>query len=102
MTNHTGLGMNLRRFLPSKFKMNSKKCLLFRAYNVCSSYLSLHNELTFLTSYFIKNCFSNNTLSNQIKKFLHKQYIRIPKLPNVIKEILYFKFPYCLTGDHID
>ena len=75
--------------------MNSIKCLLFGAYNICSSYLSLHNELTFLTSYFIKNSFSNNSVSNQIKKFLHKQYSSIPKLPTVSKEIIYLKFPYC-------
>ena len=70
--------------------MNSIKCLLFWAYNICSSYLSFHIELTFLTSYF-----SNNTVSNQIKKFLHKQYSCIPKLPTVSKEIIYLKLSYC-------
>lgn len=94
-TTHTGLGMNFKSFLPINFKINSIKCLLFRAYNICSSYLSFHNETSFLKSYFIKNGYPINIIDNQIKNFLNKQYSNIPKLSSASRDIIYFKFPYC-------
>ena len=92
---HTGLGMNFKSFLPVIFKINTIKCLLFRAYNICSSYSSFHNEITFLISFFTKNGFPINIINNQIRKFLDKQYYNFPKPSTVNRDTIFFKFPYC-------
>jgi len=43
----SGLGLSFFSFCPFRFKINVLKNLLFRAFNICSSYNLFHNELTF-------------------------------------------------------
>ena len=53
----TGLGLNFYSFCSFKFKLNSCKTLLHRAYNICSDWTKFHSEMTFLTEYFGDNCY---------------------------------------------
>ena len=48
----TGLGISFFSFCQLRFKTNAIKTLLHRAYNVCSTYYSLHNEFLFLKNFF--------------------------------------------------
>ena len=66
----TGLETSFYSFCEFRFKLNSIKTLLFRAFGVCSSYFNLHEEFSFLLCYFRNNGFCTNFLRKQINNFL--------------------------------
>jgi len=69
----TGMGTSFFSYTPFIYKINSIKTLICRAYNVCSSYISLHNEFEFLRNFFCGNGFPRSIVDNQIRKFLDRQ-----------------------------
>ena len=44
----SGVYMNYNSFLPTKYKNGLLHTLLFRAHNICSSYITLHKEIELL------------------------------------------------------
>ena len=66
----TGLTMSFFSFCCKRFKLNSVKTLIFRAYNICSSYTSLHLEFQFLVDMFFQNGYPKSLIQNTINKFL--------------------------------
>ena len=70
----TGLGSSFYSFCPINFKINAIKTLLYRAYNVCSNYSFLHEEFSFLTSFFRDNGYCSFFVQNFIKKFMDRKY----------------------------
>ena len=68
----TGLGINFLSFVPEQFKTNAIKTLLYRCYNICSDWMAIHNELTFLTQFFQNNNFPHFLILRYIKSFLNK------------------------------
>ena len=51
----SGHGLSFFSFCTFRFKLNSIKTFLHRAYNICSSYVSLDSEFNFLRQYFQNN-----------------------------------------------
>ena len=51
----SGQGLSFFSFCTFRFKLNSIKTLLHRAYNICSSYVSQDSEFNFLRQYFKNN-----------------------------------------------
>ena len=94
----TGLGLNFYSFSSFKFKLNSCKTLLHRAYNICSDWAKFHSEMLFLTEYFGKNCYPPFILSNAIKKFLDNVFKPPAKFCTVPRKQLYISLPY--MGNH--
>jgi hypothetical protein len=70
----TGLGMSFYSFCPYKFKFNSVRTLLSRAFKVCSNYVSLHDEFQFLKNFFKSNGYASCFIERQISSFLDKIY----------------------------
>ena len=58
----SGLGLSYFSFCSFRFKINAIKSLLYRAFNVCSDYFTLHNEFEFLKSYFTTVSYTHLTL----------------------------------------
>ena len=56
------------------FKINAIKTLLYRAFNVCTNYSYLHDEFSFLTSFFRNNGYCSYFVQNYIKKFMDRKY----------------------------
>ena len=75
---YTGLGLSFLSFVPEQFKINAIKTLLYRCYNICSNWESIHNELTFLTNFFQNNNFPLFLIHDNIKTFLNKTFSTVP------------------------
>ena len=89
------LGLHYLSFLPPIYKINSIKTLLTRGYNVCSSWLAFHNEITFLRDYFLCNGYPAQLVDRTIKTFLNDKHTPPPPpVTTVNKDVRYFKLPY--------
>ena len=90
----SGLGTSFFSHCPTIFKVNAIRTLIFRAYEICTSYLCFHDELEFLQRFFSDNGFPSNLVHSEIKKFLDKIYR--PKIPTLtVPEMgFYVKMPY--------
>ena len=66
----TGLGTSFFSFECIKFKLNSIKTLLPRAYKICSDFVDFHDEFIFHTEYFKCNSYPETLLNSHFKKFL--------------------------------
>ena len=65
----SGVYLNLTSFLPMDYKKGLIHNLLFRAYNICADYVTLHNEIEFLKSMWQRNSFPLFFIDSCIKKF---------------------------------
>ena len=90
----TGLGLNFFSFLPISYKINSIKTLFNRAYNICSSYESLHNEIVKLTDYFVSNSYPLKLIESTFFECLNKSRQPNLKQSTVPKLVKYIKLPY--------
>ena len=90
----TGQGLNWFSFCPSIYKYNSIKTLLNRAYNLSSSYLSLHHEIEFLKSYFKNNNYPLDKYFSIVKSFLYSKTNKKPSFHVAPKLIKYIKIPF--------
>ena len=90
----TGLGTSFFSFCTFRFKINSIKTLLHRAFNVSSSFANLHIEFSFLKSFFYNNGFPSQLIESCIHKFLSSKYDRNPTVSSAPKRQLFLSFPY--------
>ena len=90
----TGLGTNFCSFCQYLFEVNAIKTLIYRAYNICSTYKAFHNKIQFLVKYFCSNCFPEKLVLSEIRKFLCNVYNTKPKLTTVPKQKKYVTLPY--------
>jgi hypothetical protein len=90
----SGLGLSFYSFCTSRFKINSVKTLLSRAFRVCSSYVFLHDEFVFLKEFFRNNGYSSFLIDKLISNILSKRYDppSITFGPSLRK--IYLSFPY--------
>ena len=63
----TGLGLNFLSCTPMLYKINTIKALIYRAYNLNSTFTLFHKEITFLLNYFKSNNFPLYIVYSQIK-----------------------------------
>ena len=70
----TGLGTNFHSFLCSRFKINSLKTLIYRAYHISSSYVNFDTEINFLRKFFYNNGYPSYLFDNHLNSFLNKIY----------------------------
>ena len=91
---HTGLGTHFTSFIPHSFKTNIIHTLLHRAYVTCSSWLSIHEEVTYLVRYFQQNGYPLNLIYRHINHFFSKLHYTAPAVPTVPKDKLYVSLPY--------
>ena len=94
----TGLGMSFFSFIPHIYKLSVIKTLLYRAYNLSSTYQLFDKEVNFLRQFFNSNGFPDHIFYSTVKQFLNKIFsekrspqILVPKLPIFVK-IPYFGY----------
>ena len=90
----TGLGSHYLSIEPILYKINTVRTMLFRAYNLSSSYLNFNNEINFLKNYFQDNGFPDDMFYKYVKRFLDKIYCPTPAMTTVKKHTIYVSFPY--------
>ena len=91
---YTGLGLSWLSFVPEQFKINAIKTLLYRCYNICSDWQSIHLELEFLTTFFQNNSYPKFHILNNIKSFLNKTFSSSPSVKIDKSLIHYIVLPY--------
>lgn len=70
---HTGLYTNWYSFTPRKYKINLVKCLLFRAWNICSNATLFKEDCKVIKTNLMKNQFPEKLLDSIITNFVSKQ-----------------------------
>jgi len=90
----TGLGLHYLSYIPHIYKLNNLTTLINRAYNICSTWTSFHEEASFLKEYFASNGYPSYLFYKALRNFLgHKFYLK-PATTTVNKDIKYIKLPY--------
>ena len=90
----TGLGQNFFSHSPLSFKINSCKTLLSRAFSLSSSWLKFHEEVSFLKTYFTKNCYPAFVFEKQLRNFLSNMFRPKPLISTVPKMTMYVSLPF--------
>ena len=72
----SGVYLNFNSFLPMGYKKGLIHNLLFRAYDICAEYVTLHNTIEFLRSIWQRNSFPLFFIDNCTKNFLDKLFIK--------------------------
>ena len=90
----TGLGLKFNSFVPDSYKRNLVKCLIDRAYKLCSTYPIFTAELQNLRKYFIQNNYPARLLEKLFRGKIEE--INSPNSPNatVSKKLIFWKVPY--------
>lgn len=88
----TNLILNFKSFCPLNYKLGLIKCLLFRAYKICSTWTNFHVELTTLHNIFSMNAYPSSLFHKISHSFLHKTISNKQPLPKQDK-----LFDYTLT-----
>ena len=70
----TGIYLNWYSLTSRKFKLNLVKCLLDRAWKICTSYELFHKEVQNLKYLLCKNDYPIEIVDNIIEKFIEKKY----------------------------
>ena len=60
--------------MPHQFKRGLVRCLIHRAWKICSSYENFHRELEFLKSVLAANGYPSNFVDSCIQKYLQRKY----------------------------
>ena len=95
----TGLGVNFLSECYTKYKINSIKTLVYRAYNLSSSFLNFHLEIEVLRNYFKENGFNANIFYRIVNSFLSSRYqTNKEKSYGPEKKMVYARFPF-LSND---
>lgn len=90
----TGLGTNYFSCTPMKYKLNSVRTLIHRAYILSSSYFNFDKETRFLRDFFSNNMYSLCKVDFIVGKYLDKLYKTKSVVPTVNKKYVYICFPY--------
>ena len=94
----TGLFTNFHSFIPNTHKQNFVSCLIYRIFNLCSSYENFHTQLEVLRKLFNLNGFPSHMFDRIVCRFLDHTFDPKPPVLTAPKKIVYF----CLlfTGIH--
>ena len=74
--------------------MNAVGTLLHRAYNQCSTNLSLQKEIKFLQNFFEANGFPRNLFCSQVEKFFSKKLDFHETISSVPRKPIFFSMQY--------
>ena len=90
----TGLYTDYASLAPDKYKINLVRILVFRAFHICSSYISFHYELMRIKRILTENCFPRSIIDRVIKSFLDGKFGKKPPKKTDDKTPLIFCLPY--------
>ena len=92
----SGVYMNYGSHLPINYKKGLIHTLLYRAYNICSDFQSLHLEIMFLKTVWQKNRFPLFFIDSCVKKFFNEIFIKRQKnvSPSTSKKEIYVSLEF--------
>ena len=94
---YTGLYLRWDSFVPKQYKIGLVKCLIHRAWHICSCSEHFSQEMDFVKSVLMKNGYPQNFINSIFKKFLQSKYTADIKYPvfGPQKKSIYISLPYC-------
>ena len=78
----TGVYLHWKSLTAVVYKINLIKCLLDRAWKICSNYELFHQEILLLKEVLKRNDYPSSVIDKQIDKFLNKKLIQLPPKTN--------------------
>ena len=90
----TGLGLRFDSFVPSRYKINLIKCLVTRAFRICSNLCDFDIEIEFLKKYFSINKYPYRIIVTNIQKAISSIYNPKPIYLTAAKKPIYVRLPY--------
>ena len=90
----TGLAINFNSFIYSKFKINSIRTLIHRAYHVSSTFSLFNKEISFLRDLYKNNGYPAHLLDKYVKLFLNNIFSPKTPIPTVPKRKFYISLPF--------
>ena len=94
----SGVYTNYRSFMPETYKKGLVSTLLYRAFMICSSFQSLHQEIERLKNIFSKNGYPSKLFDKCIFNFFNKQYEKRPAVHTVPKKEMLLVLPFLGTN----
>ncbi len=94
----TGIFTNFHSFIPLAYKRSLISCLLYRIFNLCSSYENFHIQLEVIRKLFNLNGFPSHMFDHLAHRFLNKIFEPKPPVHTAPKKVVYFCLPF--TGSH--
>ena len=94
---YTVLYLRWDRFVPKQYKIGLVKCLIHRAWHICSRVEYFRQEMDFVKSVLVKNVYPQNFINSLFTKFLQSKYTDDIKYPvfGPQKKPIYISLPYC-------
>ena len=93
----SGVYSNFRSFMPDTYKRGLVSTLLYRAYMICSSFQSLHDEIERLKDIFSRNGYPCRLVDKCVLKFFNKLYQKKDPVHTVPKKELTMIMPFLGT-----
>ena len=93
----SGVYSNFSSFMPVTYKRGLVSTLLYRAYMICSSFQTLHNEIENLKKIFSKNGYPSKFVDKCILHFFNKLYQKKVPVATVPKKDLVMFLPFLGT-----
>ena len=93
----SGVYSNFRSFMPDTYKRGLVSTLLYRAYMICSSFQSVHDEVEKLKVIFSKNGYPCKFIDKCVYKFFNKLYMKWDPVHTVPKKELLMVLPFLGT-----
>jgi hypothetical protein len=90
----TGLGTNYLSSTPSRYKLNSIRTLIHRAYKISSSFVFFHNDMQFLRSFFKNNCFPVHLFERFLRNFFNDIFQPKPTTLSAPKKDIFMSLPF--------
>ena len=91
----TGLSMNFHSFCSHNFKSAVIRNYLHRAYIVCSSYILLDREFSFIRGFLMDNGYLSKSIYSRIRRFLDEKFLPGKIIdPSSTPDCNYIKLPY--------
>ena len=76
---YTGLLLNFDAICPKRWKVGLVKCLIHRAYLICSSWKLFTEEIEYLRTIFVKNGYPEHIFWSCVRSFVHNRFKRTAK-----------------------
>ena len=94
----TGVYLHWKSLTALIYKINLIKCLLDRAWKICSNHELFHQEILHLKEVLRKNDYPSSVIDKQIEKFLNKKFIsphdKSKTVESTPKKKIYLVLPY--------
>ena len=90
----TGLFLNFDSNAPKMYKIGLVKCMLNRAYDICSNWTNFHVEIQKICNYLLENGYPQRFLDSIVKRFIESKMVRKVREKLEMNNCIIMTLPY--------